>query len=128
MCNTEWGIPTTFEEVANTPSPLTLTNASAQRYDAGWRYLFLVFSEGMRAPGDPWDLSLSNQKALFAAAVVVVAFLSILANSGLFRSLKLIADSAPQIADLNLSETGSEAMQGTTHKINQAGSFRGDKT
>lgn len=96
--------------------------------EAGWRHLFLVFSEGMRSPGDPWDLSLSNQKALFAtaAAAVVVAFLSILANSGLFRSLKLIADSTLQIADLNLSETGSKAMQGTTHKINQAGSFRGE--
>lgn len=97
--------------------------------EAGWRHLFLVFSEGMGSPGGPWDHSLSNQKALFAtaaAAAAVVAFLSILANSGLFRSLKLIADSTLQIADLNLSETGSKAMQGTTHKINQAGSFWGE--
>lgn len=60
----------------------------------------------MSSPGDPWDLSLSKQKA--PSAAVVVAFLSLLANSGLFRCLKLILDSALQIADLNLSKTGSK--------------------
>lgn len=124
VCNTEAGITTTVEEVEYTSVTLNPINANVQRNEAGLKQCGNVITRG------PMGSVTVNPEGFFspAAVVVVVAFLSILANSGLFRSLKLIADSVPQIADLNLSETGSEAMQGTTHKINQAGSFRGDKT